>query len=457
MGDESEESCRGRESGESAARQIVSKWKGTNVLDASAAATEFGLLVAANLLPYDRARKLLRWNFDSRRVDSERWDDVQAEFNGARCHHVLKADVLSRYSAQPANDNARFDVTWFDDVNETVVKDELVKGFLGAGEFSLFVAKPGTAKSVLLCDIGCHIAAGKDWHGRPVKQGLVVFFAAERKGLTERRIAAWRKKHSASNLPFAVVGGKLDLTSGLVDAKALADTIRALEVKSGQPCVLVILDTVTRTFGPGDQNQSRDMQRYISSVDELHRATGAHVAAIHHSGWEGDRGKGAIDLDGAIDVSFVVDVKGTGATKTFTLTCTGANDGEDGPVTGFRLESVPLGKDADGNETTAPVVVQATVVSDDFSKLKGNAGKALDSLRAVIDQDGQSPPEGSLSFPEGIVVASRDAWRNRFYADALAKEPKVAEGTIRQRFSRAIQELTDSKQITGVGEWFWLL
>jgi RecA-family ATPase len=34
----------------------------------------------------------------------------------------------------------------------------------------LFVAKPGTAKSVLLCDIGCHIAAGREWHGRKVKR-----------------------------------------------------------------------------------------------------------------------------------------------------------------------------------------------------------------------------------------------------------------------------------------------
>jgi hypothetical protein len=55
------------------------------------------------------------------------------------------------------------------------------------------------------------------------------------------------------------------------------------------------------------------MQRYVQSVDELNRATGAHIAAIHHSPWSDDRGKGAIDLDGAIDVSFVVNVIGTGS------------------------------------------------------------------------------------------------------------------------------------------------
>jgi RecA-family ATPase len=162
-------------------------------------------------------------------------------------------------------------------------------------DFTLFVAKPGTAKSVLLCDMGLHIAAGKDWYGRKVKQGLVVFFAAERKLLTERCIDAWTTHHGLSSFPFVVIGGKLDLTTGVIDAKLLASTIKNCEETCGFKCVLIILDTVTRTFGAGDQHQSRDMQRYIQSVDELHRATTAHVAAIHHSPWSDERGKGAID------------------------------------------------------------------------------------------------------------------------------------------------------------------
>jgi RecA-family ATPase len=136
----------------------------------------------------------------------------------------------------------RFQVTWFDDVDKATTKEEIVQGVLGAGEFSLFVAKPGMGKSVLVGDIGMHIAAGMDWHGRKVKPGLVVFFAAERKKITERRVAAWSKKHNVTGIPFVVVGGKLDLTTGLVDAKALAATIKSLEEKSGHQCVLVILD-----------------------------------------------------------------------------------------------------------------------------------------------------------------------------------------------------------------------
>jgi hypothetical protein len=474
--------------GETFARKVLSDWKGTHVADACIAATQLGLIHSGGGFGDERARQILREEFDSRKINDVNWSVVIEAFRNGRSAVISPAELRERYYPAGANDNKpmakskfaefydtlkarsgtsvgdaianrskeRFQITWFDDVDQSAAKVEILQGVLGAGEFSLFVAKPGTAKSVLVGDIGCHIAAGMDWHGRKVKQGLVVFYAAERKRLTERRVAAWRKKHGVTNIPFVVVGGKLDMTTGLIDAKTLAMTIKGLEEKSGHKCVLIILDTVTRTFGPGDQHQSRDMQRYVQSVDELNRATGAHVAAIHHSPWNDDRGKGAIDLDGAIDVSFVVNVIGTGLAKVFTLSCTGANDGEDGPVTSFRLESIALGTDADGNVTDAPVVVQADVVTNDGSNLKGNAAKAFDSFKLALAEHGQVAPDGSHGFPDGMTVVSRDKWQAQFYADAKAKEKDVTEDTLSKRFRRAIGELVKSQQIGTLGQWFWL-
>lgn len=453
--------------GEAYAQQIISNWNGTHVADACVAATQLGLIHSGGVLSYERAKTILREAFNLRKVDDVNWSVVNEAFQNGRSAVINPTQLKERFSPTPANDNKlqlpagiplkdRFNVTWFDDVDKSPAKEWIVKDVIGAGEFSLWVAKPGTAKSALLCDIGCHIAAGLDWHGRKVKPGLAIFFAAERKAVTERRVAAWAKRHGVTGIPFAVVGGKLDLTNGLIDAKALAIAIKQCEQKSGLPCHLVILDTVTRTFGAGDQNSSKDMQRFIKSADELTLATGAHVAAIHHSGWVGDRGKGAVDLDGAVDVSFGIDVVGTGPTKVFTLKNTGANDGQEGQVTAFKLESVDLGTDADGNVTTAPVVVPADASKQDGSNLKGNAGKALDALRHAINEDGESPPDASPGFPEGIVAARRDVWRNRFYADAWIKEPDATEDALSRRFRRAITELQETKAIGECGQWFWL-
>lgn len=458
--------------GETYARKVVSNWNGPHLADAITAAAQLGTIHAGGLLPHHRARQILQDEFDFRNVDSVNWSVVHEAFQNGRSAVITREQLRQRYFPTAANDNKpktlqlpeqvrlaqkdRFQVTWFDDVDKAPAKEHVLKGVIGAGEFSLWVAKPGTAKSVLLCDIGCHIAAGRDWHGRKVQQSLVIFVAAERKSLTERRVAAWRTHHGAAGIPFAVVGGKLDLTGGLVDAKALAATIKACEAKAGLPCRLVILDTVTRVFGAGDQNSSKDMQRFIQSADELTRATGAHVAAIHHSGWSGDRGKGAVDLDGAVDVSFGVSVTGTGPTKVFKLECTGANDGDDGVITSFRLDSVELGTDADGNVTDAPVVVQVDGSKHDGSNLKGNTGKALDALQRAIQEHGETPPDGSPGFPDGVVTASRDQWRNQFYADVRAKEPAIKEGTLRQRFNRVIGELIDSSQVEATGERCWV-
>jgi RecA-family ATPase len=73
------------------------------------------------------------------------------------------ANLVAKLPGAPSKE--RFQITWFDDVDQSTAKEEILQGVLKAGEFSLFVAKPGTGKSVLVGDIGCHIAAGMDWHG----------------------------------------------------------------------------------------------------------------------------------------------------------------------------------------------------------------------------------------------------------------------------------------------------
>jgi hypothetical protein len=152
----------------------------------------------------------------------------------------------------------------------------------------------------------------------------------------------------------------------------------------------------------------------------------------------------------------VVTVKGSGLAKVFTLACTGANDGEEGPVTSFRLESVALGTDADGKPTTAPVVVQADVVVCDGSNLRGNAAKAMDALERAIEEHGVCPPDGSVGFPDGVATVTRAQWRDQFYADAKAKEPNAEENTLRQRLLRARTELIDAEKVGATGEWCYI-
>lgn len=352
--------------------------------------------------------------------------------------------------SSPPKQRERFELTWFDEIEEGKPKETIIKGALGAGEFTTISGLPGTGKSVIVTDMACHIAAGMDWHGRKIKQGLVIYVAAERKKLTERRMMAFRKEHGVENVPLLVIGGRLDFTKDLKDAKELIKVIQGAEIATGQSCIWVIIDTLTRVFGAGDQNTSKDMSRFVQACDEILATTKAHVTAIHHSAWTGERGKGAIDLDGAVDASFMVK-KDHGK---YRLICDGTNDGEEGDILVFTMKSVQLGVDEDGEPTTAPVVVKAeeTKLKMASEAQKGKNARALELLVELIASDGVDPE--SPGYPDGAMVVSVESWRQAVYADAgenMAPEAK------KKRFARAKKDLLAEGLIGENPTWVWVI
>ncbi|MBZ9943459.1 AAA family ATPase [Mesorhizobium sp. BR1-1-13] len=344
----------------------------------------------------------------------------------------------------------RFEKTWFDEIEEGAPKETLIKGLLGVGEYTTISGLPGTGKSVIVTDIACHVAAKMDWHGRKLKKhGLVVYVAAERKKLTERRMMAFRKHHGVKDVPLLVVGGRLDFTRNLDDARALIALIKEAETETDLPCVWVIIDTLTRVFGAGDQNASKDMTKFVQSCDEILLATQAHVTAIHHSSWSGERGKGAIDLDGAVDASYMVK-KEHGK---YRLVCDGTNDGDEGDILAFKMESIELSQDEDGEPTTAPVVVKLEPDTVPTSgTLKGYKGEVLAALRTAIEADGIEP-EGE-AFPEDINVVDLETWKRHFYASRDMASVSVA-ATTKKQFQRAPEDLVKAGHANQIGLWYW--
>ncbi|OYW61532.1 MAG: hypothetical protein B7Z40_18350 [Bosea sp. 12-68-7] len=360
----------------------------------------------------------------------------------------------------PANDNAlgtkqrgRFNLTWFADIAPNSIKRTFVKGVFGDGEFTVLSGLPGSSKSLITTDGACHVAAGMPWHGRAVRQGLVVYIAAERKLLTERRMLAFRKRHGVGDIPLLVMGGVIDLVSANLDAKAISAAIKEAEVTSGQTCVWIIVDTLTRVFGGGDQHAPKDMGAFVRNCDLIREATGAHLTAIHHTTWSGERGKGAIDLDGAVDASFLVKKRAGGA---YVLECDGANDGEEGPIVTYGIESEIVGVDEDGEPTTAPVVVaremgNLTGVIRDVEPAKPTVrDQGLDLLREVVSAIGVMPEPADYS--DGAMVVKLDAWRERFYDAFLDLTPEAK----RQSFNRCRNALRTSGTIAEMAEWVWI-
>jgi AAA domain len=326
-------------------------------------------------------------------------------------------------------------------------KEWLVHNLLGHGEASVFYGKPGDGKSVLAEDLGLHVAWGQPWHGRPVRRGAVLYVALERRKLVERRAIAFRERYCVQDLPFAIASGMYDFRDRRT-AKHIIDMVRQVEALTGEQVVLIVIDTLSRALCGGDENSSKDMGAIVATTTFLQQGTDAHIMWIHHvpiDGSERMRGHGA--LLGAMDTTISVVKADTGRTATVVK----ANDSEEGERVVFTLESVPIGCDVDGNQTTAPVILPLENNPPAREARSGRLTKAAQiALRALVEalnEQGQPAP-ASNHIPAGVKVVDVSSWRQQAYRRGISTSD--GERAKQQAFKRASEYLIGTER---VGIW----
>lgn len=355
------------------------------------------------------------------------------------------------------NENARLDAAilrrdrkpgfiLFDEIDPASRKEWLVKGLLGVAEASAVYGAPGAAKSAMVEDMGLHIAAGRAWHGRDVRQGAVVYLALERAKLVERRALAFKAKHGLSGLPFAIMSGVYDLRTAEA-VNTLVTGIRGVEEATGLPVVLVIIDTLSRALCGGDENSPKDMGAIVAALSRLQVETRAHIMAIHHlpqNGEERLRGHGA--LLGAMDTTIHVEKLASGLRR---ATVAKANDSEEGESAAFNLETVTIAED-----TTAPVVIEADPLDIPATrpkrKVPDRARLALEALTECELSKGIAAP-ASLELPGEVSrVVKVDDWKaellSRRVLDPDAPNPRTD-------FNRVTSQLS-ARSLIGIRDGF---
>src|SRR5690606_38112370 len=88
-------------------------------------------------------------------------------------------------------------------------------------------------------------------------------------------------------------------------AKAVTDAIGQLAERHGAPS-LIVIDTLARNFGPGDENSNTEMGKFIAAIDNMRsRFSDCAVLIVHHSGHAAKhRARGAISLQCALDCEY---------------------------------------------------------------------------------------------------------------------------------------------------------
>ena len=138
------------------------------------------------------------------------------------------------------------------------------------------------------------------------------------------------------------------IAKGIVLGWPSTDLEALIDAAKGMRAGLVVIDTLARTFGEGDENQATSMGAFVVALDALRGRTGAHVLVTHHGTRSGTNSRGSSALDGAADLLVKVERGEEGQPHMATVVA--ATDEQDGAVLPFRLKVVDLGRDEDGDD-----------------------------------------------------------------------------------------------------------
>lgn len=168
---------------------------------------------------------------------------------------------------------------------------------------SLIYGKYGCGKSLVAFDMAYCVAAGINWHGKAVKKAPVVVLAGEGHSGIGDRFNALNRQYGGEfpdNLYLSCIAARL---SDSVNADWVMQAVNKVCGDAG----LVIIDTLNRNFGIGDENSTRDMTQFITNVDNVFRNTGKTVIIVHHSGKNAAAGsRGSITLPGSVEAELSI-------------------------------------------------------------------------------------------------------------------------------------------------------
>ncbi|MBU3028960.1 helicase RepA family protein [Paracoccus marinaquae] len=330
----------------------------------------------------------------------------------------------------------------------------LVKGWLDRGAFSVVYGQSNVGKTFFAMDLALHIAAGEDWHGSRVPTddkfaGPVLYVAAEGGRGIRSRIEAMRR-HNPDLMGRIEAGGHLSILSAPLDlctaedAKYLVEAIR--EGFKAMPA-LIVIDTLARVMGSGDENSAKDMGQLVRSVDDIRAATGAHVMVVHHSGKDeskGARGSGSLRAaaDTEIELTRNDGIVQAEARKQRDLPCDS--------VFAYSLKLVHIGFDEDGDQVASAVVVPAEPVAKKV-RLTGTDKIALQALDDCVRDHGQKM--SSDNYPRNRRCISLEKWRE--YCDRHSLSSGESDSAKRVAFHKVKNRLQEKEVVRIIDGWLW--
>ena len=337
----------------------------------------------------------------------------------------------------------------WDSIQDEPVK-WLIEGVIPVGAFTALYGPPGSFKSFIALDIAEAIATGRTWMGHGVtEKGAVLYICGEGFGGVGARIKACKQHHQTEDgAPIYVIRHQLNLRSSVEDFNALMIAIENTVTELGINFKMIIVDTLARAFGGGNENDSADMGAFITACGRIQQIVqDCALMILHHSGKDATKGlRGHSSLLGAVDTElellrFEDQMKGV-------ITISKQKDGEDNKRIGFEMVSIELESPSSlqiGDPVTSLAVQASELGSFDGMKKdsKSNAGHgknqvlSLQCLELAIKKNGfLKLIEGSQRMVVDLTHWKAELWSKMGCTDEDKDSFKVAWGRIRKDLTK---------------------
>ena len=304
----------------------------------------------------------------------------------------------------------------------------LVKGVLPEAALAVVFGESGSGKTFWVLDLLACVARGVPWRGRKVKQGRGVYICAEGVAGFRNRLEAYCQYHGPQDLPIGVIPD----APNLLERGDVKDLLAAVKT-FGQVSVIVV-DTFAQVMPGADENSGEDVGRALAHCKALHKATGALVVLIHHSGKDSSKGaRGWSGLRAAADAEIEIERSEHDRSATVTK----LKDGGDSEEFGFRLETLSIGQDDDGDDISSCVVSQGSM-----AKAKPLPKGANQRLVLRIAQELLDLADGSVTTTELV-----DNVIDQIPFDRAAGKKDLR----RQHVLQAVQSLVDCDRLSTSG------
>jgi len=358
--------------------------------------------------------------------------------------HEMTARAPTCCAAEQAETTYRFRPVPFDRIKWSQSAEYLINGIIPRIGLALIYGPPKSGKSFWAFDTAVHIAMGCEYRGRRVRQGAVVYVAAEGGKGFEKRIEAFRRTCGGDGAPFYLITARPNL---IRDHKELIEAIRR-GLGADMP-VAVYIDTVNRSL-VGSESKDTDVAQYISACGAVEDAFSCAVVLVHHSGLEGGRPRGHTSLTGSSDVQISV---ARDAAQNIVTTVEFEKDGPADAVILSRLEVVEIGLDGDGNLSSSCVI--RAVEGEPIEIKRGAKLKPRDELAKRILAN-LLCDRGKLggSAPDGLRAIERETWRDECFYAGFESEAKPEAR--RKAFQRMTEKLAVLNVLGEGGGFVWL-